>query len=901
MLTPQTDSINRAAKPTRPKAGFGYRLSRSFLLTLVLGLLITLDFVLYLRSGSVVLADGGLKMSVLLNIGYIFAVATVLMFVSLIFLPLQNLFFALCCGILAYGAMGQFLQVDKAHYLTMLLVPVLGNDVAMMVDGYGAWILAGVVALIGYLFVRNVSLHRLVSLTIMFSVVIALLFIIDLVGTHSKKTYSEVYTSTETSFASTKNKTVFFFLPQAPAYPVISDESHNPVDKRAQLQQVELGFLVKNGFTIYPNAYVTGNSNEENLVDFLNVFDDEPYTKNVLSTEYLENYWKFRSAQKPAVSIKNNQLLDVFSKANFKTSAYQNPTLEICKKNGQYAVDRCLSRASLPLEIDSISFSDNEQAGVLLYQWLSSFDVLSYQQVADILAMGIGRDEVKHLLMPYHHLYSVDSFSVLQNVLDDIAEDKGAGVYFVYLDFPDNMLVYNEWCRLKSPDRWNTLNPDVSLQSIRGNSIDYNEQMLCLWGKMGDFMQNLVSLGEEGNVTLVLYGVGAMEQTSINKQVAEKFKNQNLVFMAIRDTQALFSVRSQICRDKDILAHHLFKAKDCKELKGIPLALGAEEVLRSELKKSAINKKVIDSAVEGYEKWLSEWNINRQPPFLKINLTNTGENDEENRGHLRTDAAAQMLAAEVGERAEPKFNIEKNDKGDSEEKVVASEKVEENESDVLPLEYSDDERKAEVVAPDGEISNVKIKEDVLDTKKEEVSDVKSKVDVQDAKEDILENSQPEEQAQELVLDEDFIPTAPDEEMISDAELSRVESVGAVSPSVSDQPEKVETFTITTQPVVTVREVAPVTQKVIINTIPLSEEAAPALNAALLQLPVEQVQNVPIVSGDSVEYIETTGEPVPVSGDFLLHDTRDEWQLDPAKAMGVSGDEESERKIIIQAQ
>lgn len=890
MLTPQTAPINRASRPTRKKAGVGYRLSRSFLLSLVLGLLITLDFVLYLRSGSVVLADGGLKMPVLLNIGYIFAVAAVLMFVSLVFLPLQNLFFALCCGLLAYGAMGQFLQVDKTHYLTMLLAPVLGDDVAMMIDGYGALILAGVVALISYLLVRKVSLHRLVSLTIMFAVVIALFFIIDLVGSHSKKTYSQVYESTETSFASGNNKTVFLFLPQAPAYPVISGESRNPVDKRAQLQQVELGFLVKNGFTVYPNAYATGHSNEENLVEFLNVFDNEPYAKNVLSTKYLENYWKFRSAQKPAALIKNNQLLDVFSKANFKTSAYQNQTLEICKKNGQYAVDRCLSRASLPLEIDSISFSDNEQAGVLLYQWLNSFDVLNYQQVADVLAMGLGRDEVKHLLMPYHHLYSVDSFSVLQNVLDDIAQDKSAGVYFVYLDFPDNMLVYNEWCRLKSPDRWNALNSTINLQAARGNSTDYNEQMLCLWGKMGDFMQNLASLDE--NVTLVLYGVGGVEQTSANKQFAEKFKNQNLVFMAIRDAQAQFSVQPQVCRSKDILAHHLFKAKDCKELKGIPLAQGAEEVLRNELKKSGIKKKMIASAVEGYEKWLSEWNINRQPPFLKANLTVQKENNQKNNASLKTDAAAQLLSSEAGEQSAPAWDIEDMEEDEPEEAAVPEDVVEEG-SDVVPLEHLDTETKTEEVVPQESDSEVKADE--------KVSEEKDKEDIQDTPKEAIENTQQEEQAKELVLDDDFIPTAPDEEMVSDAELSRVVPAKNKPVSAPAKPKKVETFTVTTQPVVTVREVAPVTQKVIVNNVPLSEEAAPALNAALLQLPVEQAQTVPVVSGGSVEYIETTGEPTPVSGDFLIHEAQDEWQLDPAKAMGVSGDEESERKIIIQAQ
>ncbi|MBR1605487.1 MAG: hypothetical protein IJ660_05225 [Alphaproteobacteria bacterium] len=864
------------------------KLIRSLLLAVLLTLLVTFDFVLYMHSGSVFLAEGGINLPVLINIVYIFAVCLVLMLLTFLFPPLQFILFSGICAILTIGFMTQFLQIDRSQYLVAVFSSVLDPSLLYMIDGISHWIVAGVVFVIAYYLLSVSTYKSLITFSGVIFFIILCFFGVDLISGKAPEQISEIYHSTENNFAPQKKKMIFLFMPHAAPYSVISAESRNKMDKRELLQQVELGFLVKNGFKVYSNAYVTGESDETNMVEMLNVLDNKVYKEHILRDVALTSLWKFKSAQRPNIFLKDNQLYDIFQKAQYKVNTTQTQQIELCKKNGQYVSDRCLSRISLPMDITTRGFPVEDRTTILMYQWLNSFELISNQYVVSALQSVLNKTEMKRLAYPYERLYVVNSFQVLQKLLDTIAEDRDAGVYFVYLNFPDDLLVYDEWCKLKPYVRWNTLNPRFKTSMMYANSTDYNEQMLCLWGQMSDFMQNLVSSGQADNLTLVLHGVSGIERMqNTAKSFVDQFKNQNLVFMAIRDPEAQFSVNRRVCHSRDLLRQHLF-GQLCQEYNTMQYSQTAKETLLAELKDSGIKKYMIPRALSGYEKWLENWQMNRQPPFLKASFTTKKTQAKEDNKVLQMDTATQILSEGLGKVTENSISYQENTN------VSPQEVKEESVEDVDDSAYS------------------LVKDDIVPLIHSESETIPSQpVDIEKKMlpkaEDVVPVSVPEVKS-EL------------QKEVSSKEISKVGVKETPKPNVV-QPEVKKV----TSPKKEVKEAKPVEKKTQVITTPATKiivkhkstkphralkvtvspayeyadtaEAAPNLNKALLENASSSVQEKKSSDNQPVLHAEKHS----VSGDFLLEPAENNWEFDPAKALNVSGDEASQPTIVVKEQ
>ena len=820
---------------------------RTGLLAVVLGLLVCLDFVLYMRSGSVFVEKGEIHMPTLICCAYLFGGAVLLMIVTSFSRWLQTVIFALCGAVLAWGFMNQFLQIDKAQYLTVVTAPFINPEIAGLFEGYSHWIISAIVFIILYYLIDRLSSINLFYLAGILAFVTGGLLGTGMMLAEPKPQVSEVYKSTDTDFAEGNNKIVFLFMPDSASYTALATGSKKDIDKSKLLQRVELGFLLKYGFKLYPNAYMTTDNQDSNLVELLNLLDNKSYSDHLLNNVGLEGLWKFKAPKKTEVFLQDNQLQDVFKKAKYKVSAYQNQRFEICKKNSQYTVDRCLNRANLPFDVRT-GISEDARVDLLLAQWVSSLDILN-QTLVNVVHSIAGRNVAKTISLPYNQMYVVNSFDVLQRLLDDISADAKSGVYFVYFEFPNNLMVYNEWCQLKSQNYWEVLNPKVKVPSVSMSRGAYNEQMLCFWGQMDELMQKLTKIGATKNMTFVLQGLNGLQKSDDGGNFVNNFKNSNTVLMAIRSPQAKFGVNHSICRSKDILRHYLFNAPKCTEFNGLPVPANLQDTIRTQFDDYRIKKPTLLKAMKAYGEWFDKWKGKRVPLFKIHKIVAEPEpvapvTDDE----MLTDDAVNALTVAI-----PNNNTETvvkepetQAKTVSEEaaKDVSAEDIEEDENIELPQPAAepsvDEKEEVEAVAP---------------AEKTEVKEEKSKVD------DVpLEHSKPEgEVAKEKVV---TTVSAPSTQKVEGQNTQKVEN------TVTEPEQKVE---------------APVVVE---------------------QQPVEKiVVEVPATVEEDTETIEVREVVVPqqstnVSVDFLLEGSEEEWELDPAKALGVSGDETPSEQIII---
>ena len=863
---------SRHGRQTNVIGRFGSFL-KSVLLALILGLLFGLDFVLYLRSGTVQLFDGVWNTSVFMVLTGIVVGVLAAMLLLFFSRSLQKMLFAFGCAALVWGIFCQFLQIDKAQYLGVLLSPLLGTDIAVLTDGYSHLIICGVVFVLAYIISGKLSKTSMAYLIGSLILVIGVFFVAEMFDTNKNPTFKEVYKTADNSFSEKNKKVVFLFLPNMASFSAINAGSGNDLEKNNLLRNVELGFFMKNGFKLYSNAYVPNENKDANLVELLNILDEKPYFEHILNSAGLENLWKFKSPQRTDVFLQDNQMQDVFRKAGYKLSAYQSQNIEICKKNNQYTVDRCINEQSMPVDVNGVKFSELDKASLLFKQWMNSLGLVGNDTVAGVLQYVLDKQTLQNVFLPYERMYVVNSLRVLQTVLENISSDKGAGVYFVYLNFPDNLLIYDEYCNIKPQSKWNSLTPSVKLPMISRNTKEYNEQMLCLFGQLEEFMNGLKELKPEDNITVILQGLsGKKSDTAPNLNFVEKFKEQNMVMTAIHDGNPHFGISHKICNSKDILRSYLFKIRSCDEFSGIKISDGTQETLRGALKKVRVSKDMLSEAENVYDNWQKQWQENKKLSViikkkaaieqLKVQATEETKDPDA----LQSEMAVRALIDSLNNETFP----EKTGNKDNELKVdtenTSNPEIKTEVEDV-PLERTDENehnRKTETETKQPQA----VENDVL-----EVEQNKADEKTSEAKDMKPATSEPKE----AVVAEETVKVSKPEVMPKIKETSKAEKTEEKAEDKPTAPQAVEV-----EPMLKTGK-APIQAK---------ETLADKAPTAAEQSKAVAVETV-------IEKDTTPDKTTDTSADFLLEDEEDEWELDPAKALGVSGDEQKpEEKIIV---
>ena len=117
----------------------------------MIGLLLGINFLLFASAGNFKVFPSGISMSseAVFILAAIFGVSLMLMFLISFSSFLQNVVSAVVVGFFVYISLNQFAMFDKFSFLSYMLAPYLGNDIAMNFMTNSNVVAAGVVAFLG--------------------------------------------------------------------------------------------------------------------------------------------------------------------------------------------------------------------------------------------------------------------------------------------------------------------------------------------------------------------------------------------------------------------------------------------------------------------------------------------------------------------------------------------------------------------------------------------------------------------------------------------------------------------------------------------------------------------------------------------------------------------------------
>lgn len=653
----------------KPKRDFGVYLFDWLVKGILVGLLLCLDFVLFASSGnfSIFSSDITMAQEMIYILTSIFAISLIFMFLISFSTFLQNMVTALVCGFMVYIVLNQFALFDKFSFLFYMLSPYLGNTAAMNFISNSDLVVTIMTVVISFIFLamsdkKNIA-YFVGALIVVFTGILADEYL-------NRDKHSEFRTVYDNSFSKMDKgkKFIYIMLPNAGSISYINDMKDGNADKnRVQnTMDVMLGFFAKNDFYLYPNAYVSDDNQYMNMVKSLNNLSNGEAQDYIASNISMNGYWSFKNINDENVFVNQNQLFDVFKKAKYKISAYKSRAVDLCSKNGLPDVDRCVEKFNLPISFDEMGVSSMEKTQILLYQWIGSMGVSSdLSAVYSMLKAVTVPDKLPLVGIKFDNLYVIDSPKTLEEAAKSIVSDKGNQAYFIYMDLPADMFVYNEYCRIKPTSQWLDMEslPWIINKNLSGKRNAYLEQTACLYGKLEQFMLSLKDAKVLDKSVVVVQGLSGVNDL---KNVKERlfvpdFKNKKLVTMAIRDPlKKQFVVASEICNAPDIVNQYLFKKGNCIEMNKLGIHVRAQTEIQGILGQFNIDEEMTQGAVAYFDKWYKDWEkVNKQPKGSMgiIPLPSLEEEKQEKQEKTQDEIDAETAEDQIVPEQNPEVTI----------------------------------------------------------------------------------------------------------------------------------------------------------------------------------------------------------------------------------------------------
>lgn len=429
-------------------------------------------------------------------------------------------------------------------------------------------------------------------------------------------------------------KTVTLMIANAPSYNYLAGLGKTDAAEiyKNRLMEIMLGFYAKNGFRLYPNAYVTHNNQFVNAARNLNYAAGEEVS--FLQTQVLkEGYWQFKNREEFEAYLKDNAVYDDLKEKGYKISAYQSHGINLCDKDNAVAVDRCVTKVNFPLNIDGVNLPTGDKIQVLLVQWLESTGLFSHEGMMETvygwLKPFFNPSRSPLIGVSYKNLYVVNSFENLNLLISDIAEDKGRHAYFVYLDLPADMYIYDDMCRLLPVSQWlpKYNQPWVDNQSLLEKRNAYLKQTMCLFGQLEKTLQAIRRLPDGDKVTFIIEGLSGMDDLvgSDNESLSDRFRNAQMVTLAIRPPASKrFVINQSICPVEEILNNQLANGPKCEEFGRTTLSKSTKKIIKEALSGVRFNNAVAQKSLQEFNSWYKQWSkVNYQAPkSLPLTKTN---------------------------------------------------------------------------------------------------------------------------------------------------------------------------------------------------------------------------------------------------------------------------------------
>ena len=418
--------------------------------------------------------------------------------------------------------------------------------------------------------------------------------------------------NTQIASDNTDEKFIYFLLPN-----FVSSAYLNSIDDKNASETNDLiqGFYQKNKFKVFSKAYTPEYTYLENMIRSFNPESDKSSKQHTMTTKKLDRYWRFYNLRNEYVFLQNNELYDYFKEHDYQLSAYKSRDIEMCRKRYDYNVDRCIEKVNKPTDLDHTNIPLSTKVGVLTMEWLSSifssnnlFNIYNFLHRFNFDSLPLGGTN-------FNNLYVLNSIKTFDILAENIRQDKGKQAYFVFVDLPSNMYIYDEYCRIKDQKEWQSMT-DMPWENNSNNNKRrdaYLQQTRCLIGQLNRFTEVLKENGLADKTTVVVQGTSGVSDFRKNTEhdnAIDRFIYDRMVNMAIYAPQKIAEKKAdtspdeRFCATNQILAEFLNPDKKCGEdLTGFHEK--TRESLAVRLKELTANAK--DDKTKIFDEWYQNW------------------------------------------------------------------------------------------------------------------------------------------------------------------------------------------------------------------------------------------------------------------------------------------------------
>lgn len=578
-----------------------------FIKTFLMFLLLSLNFGLFVKAGTFdVFGESSMAPEISGILWMLFYVSLGVMFVLSFSCLLQNTALSIVAALFVFALLNQFALFDIYNFLSDTVKMYVNESWGNAISGYShiaAAVLVFVLLFIYLIFAHNYNLAFLCAF-------LALLDAYVIFGNYWNDKPKDEFWKTDNAQPLVNNKGdkkfVHILLPNAAAYPYVAELSGKFESNKSlkDLKNIMLGFAEKNNFEVFPNAYVTDESEQENLAYLMNLGDKSE--DDIIKAPLSNRSWDFSKLSRHLPQLKANKLAHVFDKGLYNISAYQSENMNLCTYHHDNNSQRCTSKISMPVMLDEFKNVEDKEK-FILSQWLESTGLLS--QNDEVSKTFKAMLEKAGLVSPsFGKLYIVHSLNVLDNLTQDILKDKGNTYYLVALDLPADVFVYNEFCMLEPQNQW------ISMKSTKSGVSEkyaaYAEQYSCLFGRLQKFMDDLNSSGKSKQNVIVLQGISPIldGNNKANSDVKVRFASQQNVWLAIRDSAInKFETDTKICSSAALVSDYLYRQKKCVPFADLYYTKEAQKTLQT-LADFKFSAEEIARSQNFYKFWYKYWN-----------------------------------------------------------------------------------------------------------------------------------------------------------------------------------------------------------------------------------------------------------------------------------------------------
>ena len=420
-------------------------------------------------------------------------------------------------------------------------------------------------------------------------------------------------------------KAVYFFFPEASSYKTLSTWENLPEAK--ETIELMLAFYVKNKFKLFSNAYIKEKTQYFNLINSLNPQYKGDVTDNIMRTKILYRYWKFFNPTEEFIYPKNSKLIETYTNSGYKTTAYKSRIVDLCTEKHEMKVNRCVEKVSVPVNFYGKNIDYGEKVKIILAEWAQSTGLFAKLPfIYNALNLVYDADKIPLVGINYNNLYVINSTHTFDALLEDIKKDKGNQAYFVFVDLPADMYIYNEFCEIKPISGWVSLNA-ASRKNTESENLKkkaYLEQVRCMYGKLEEFIQALEKENLLNKTTLLIQGTSSFHKDKFGIPFTDNFINSRLVNMAYREEDPYdFEVNDYICSTSDILNSILYGADHCTDLEDVNTHITVKFKLYKKLTETTVNKDYLLKMVPKFDKWFEVWKEKNKQKYQPKKINNS--------------------------------------------------------------------------------------------------------------------------------------------------------------------------------------------------------------------------------------------------------------------------------------